>query len=333
MAEPDFTSIDYLEEARERVTYQFKEKEVFDKYIQLVIEQQTQLQNVFKDLLQKRSIDTATGVNLDIIGEIVGQPRELISADLFTFFGFEGALGADTFGNGLNSILGGKFFNFGDATGGNVLLDDETYRLFIKAKILKNTTASTPEEFISFVNYLFGTESTFVAEGQAEYTVFFGRPLTAFEQVLLNYVSTSAGFTSRLIPKTVGVRVNFGYFTDGEYFGFQGAPGAKGFGDLGTANGSYGYGLGYGLNYGDSDYTTDGYYIWEPTYVNGEYDGGDVYSSVKTFVPNTTTVSYVWEPSLDGELNHDGTNDHTATLVRIFEDAGYEGGGIFATLI
>ena len=131
MANPDFTSIDYLNEARERYTEAFKEKEVFDRYIQQVIEQQTQLQQVFKDLLQKRSIDTATGATLDIIGEIVGQPRELISADLFRFFGFEGVLQADAFGDGINSILGGKFYNFGDATGGNVLLDDETYRLFI----------------------------------------------------------------------------------------------------------------------------------------------------------------------------------------------------------
>lgn len=288
MTEVPFTSIDYLEEARGRVTYAFKDKVVFDKYLELLIDQQLQIQQVFKDLLQKRSIDTATGVNLDIIGEIVGQPRELISADLFTFFGFEGAIGADTFGDGVSPLTGGKFYSFGDAVGGNVLLDDEAYRLFIKAKILKNTTASTPEEFISFVNYLFGTDSTFVAEGQAEYTVFFGRPLTAFEQVLLNYVSTSQGFPSRLIPKTVGVRVNFGYFHHGDYFGFQGAPGAKGFGDLGTSAGTYGYGLGYGLNYGESDYVTDGYYVWEPTYDGEElFDGGSTFDSIKTLIPGS----------------------------------------------
>lgn len=278
-----FEDADYLQEARDRSTEQFKNKEVFDKYVQLIIEQQFAIQQVFKDLLQKRSIDTATGATLDIIGEIVGQPRELISADLFDFFGFQGAPKAGTFGDVFNSVFGSKFYDFGTPLGGNVLLDDTTYRLFIKAKILKNTTASTPEEFISFINYLFGTDKTFITEGQAEYTVFFGRPLTPFEQVLLNYVSTSQGFPSRLIPKTVGVRVNFGYFSQGEYFGFQGAPGAKGFGQF---SGTYGYGLGYGLNYGDSDYTSDGYYVWEPTY-DGEqlYDGESTYDSVKTFIP------------------------------------------------
>jgi hypothetical protein len=245
-------SIDHLTEARARTCEQFKGKAVFDLYLQLLIKQQTELEQVFKDLIQKRSIDEATGATLDIIGEIVGQPRELISADLFNFFGFAGALKADTFGDFGNPSIGSKFYDFGSPLGGNVLLDDETYRIFIKAKILKNTTASTPEEFITFINFLFGTATTVIlAEGNAEYTILFGRELSAFEQVLLNYVSNSQGFPSRLIPKTVGVRINFGYFLDDNYFGFQGAPGAKGFGDL---TGTYGYGLGYGLGYGDSDF-------------------------------------------------------------------------------
>lgn len=250
-----FTTVDYLTEARERSTYQFQDKAVFDKYLQLLIEQQFELQQVFKDLIQKRSIDTATGVTLDTIGEIVGQPRELISADLYTFFGFVGVPNAGGYGDVNNPLVGAKWYSYGQVTGGNVLLDDETYRLFIKAKILKNTTASTPEEFISFINFLFGTTLTFVSEGQAEFTVFFGRELTNFELALLNYVSTRQGYPSRLIPKTVGVRINYGQFQQDNYFGFQGMPNAKGYGDL---TGTYGYGLGYGLNYGDSDFAIIG---------------------------------------------------------------------------
>jgi len=250
-----FTEVQYLEEARDRVTEQFKDKTVFDKYLQLLIDQQDSIQQVFKDLIQKRSIDEATGATLDIIGEIVGQPRELISADLFNFFGFQGALKADTFGDFGLPQIGSKFLDYGSPTGGNVLLDDETYRLFIKAKILKNRTASTPEEFLAFVNFIFGTTTTAIFEGQAEYTVLFGRELSSFEQVLLNYVSTSQGYPSRLIPKTVGVRINFGWFVTGGYFGFQGAPGALGFGEF---TGTFGWGLGYGLGYGDSDFSQAG---------------------------------------------------------------------------
>jgi hypothetical protein len=254
-----FTEADYLEEARDRVTEQFKDKTVFDKYLQLLIDQQDSIQQVFKDLIQKRSIDEATGATLDIIGEIVGQPRELISADLFNFFGFQGAYKADTFGDFGLPQIGSKFLDYGSPTGGNVLLDDETYRLFIKAKILKNRTASTPEEFLAFVNFIFGTTTTAIIEGQAEYTVLFGRELSVFEQVLLDYVSTSQGYPSRLIPKTVGVKINFGWFLAENYFGFQGATGAKGFGEF---TGTFGWGLGWGVGYGASDFSQAGGGQW-----------------------------------------------------------------------
>lgn len=251
-----FTEAEYLQEARDRVTEQFKDKTVFDKYLQLLIDQQASIQQVFKDLIQKRSIDEATGATLDVIGEIVGQPRELISADLFNFFGFQGALKADAFGDFGLPQIGSKFLDYGSPTGGNVLLDDNTYRLFIKAKILKNRTASTPEEFLAFVNFLFGTTTTaIISEGNAEYTVMFGRELSVFEQVLLNYVSTSQGYPSRLIPKTVGVRINFGWFLSGDYFGFQGATGAKGFGEF---TGTFGWGIGWGVGYGASDFSQAG---------------------------------------------------------------------------
>ena len=280
MALVPVNSVDYLNEARQRITSQFEDKVVVDKYLQLLIDGQAEIQQMFADLIQKRSIDEAEGAALDIIGEIVGQPRELISADLFSFFGFQGALKADTFGDLENSV-GSKFYNLNDPLGGNVLLDDKTYRLFIKTKILKNRTASTPEEFLSFVNFLFGTDTTAIlSEGQAEYTILFGRVLSPFEQTLLNYVSTAQGYPSRLIPKTVGVRVNYGYFESGNYFGFQGAVGAKGFGDdpRGKAGG---YGLAYGQSYGKSsneeDFLYDGLSF---------YDGSETYSGVRDIVPN-----------------------------------------------
>ena len=281
MAIVEFISEDYLEEARENITQQFVDKDVIDRYLQLLLKQQEAIQQVFKDLLQKRSIDEATGVQLDIIGEIVGQPRELISADLFDFFGFQGAINAGSFGEIESPSVGSRWYDFGQPIGGNVLLDDSTYRLFIKAKILKNTTASTPEEFITFTNFMFGTSSTlYIDEGQASYTVLFGRELSIFEQALLNYVSTSQGYPSRLIPKTVGVRVNFGSFSAGNYFGFQGAPGAKGFGDDPRVyTGGYGsaYGQAYGRSANDEINTYDGLIT---------YDGSLTYVGEREIIPD-----------------------------------------------
>lgn len=255
MAVNEFQTAPYLETARERVTYQFTDKLVFDKYLQLLIKGQIELQEVLKELMQLRSIDTAEGEQLNVIGRIVGQPRELLEADLYEYFGLQGATNAQSFGELGNVSIGGLFYNYGTPLGGNVLLDDATYRKFIKAKIFKNVTASTPEEFITVVNTIFDLPMSISSEGDAQVTLMFGRILTAFEKALLNYVSTSQGYPSRLIPKTVGVRINYGEFDGESYFGFQGAPGAKGFGEF---TGTYGYGLGYGLEYGNSDFELTG---------------------------------------------------------------------------
>lgn len=250
-----FVEQDYLSIARERVTEQFKGKDVFDRFLQILLAGDADIQEALKDLMQLRSIDTAVGVQLDNIGEIVGQPRELLEADLYEYFGFQGGVNAQSMGTTQDATIGGLFYSFGTPFGGNVNLDDETYRKFIKAKIFKNITSSTPEEFITVVNTIFDLPISITSEGDAQVTLMFGRILTSFERALLNYVSTSQGYPSRLIPKTVGVRINYGEFDGTSYFGFQGAPGAKGFGEF---TGTYGYGLGYGLEYGDSDFVLTG---------------------------------------------------------------------------
>ncbi|MNQ58990.1 hypothetical protein D3C85_732100 [compost metagenome] len=286
-----FVEVDYLEEARSRFTSQFEDKVVFDKYVQLLIAAQTELSSVFKDLMQLRSIDTATGAQLDILGQIVGQDRVLLNADFFEFFGFLGVDKANSFGDIDDPTVGSFFYDFGEPLGGNILLNDDTYRLFIKAKIYKNSTASSPEEFIKVINLIFGTTSTFVAEtGNASINVLFGRPLTSLEKALLGYVDSSSGYDSRLIPKTVGVRINYGEFDGEGFFGFSDVPNAKGFGDL---TGTYGYGLGYGLKYGDSDFGL-GIPTWSDTFDGSEeYDGDTVFSSTPTY-PNDGPVGGVF---------------------------------------
>lgn len=257
MAENKFEVVDYLEQARERTTEQFKLESapVFDKYLQLLIQGFQNTEEVYRQLMTLRSVDTATGSQLDIIGNIVGQDRELLAADLFDFFGMQGALNAFPMGDLEDPTIGGIFYSYGTDMGGNIQLDDETYRIFIKAKIYKNNTSSTPEEFIQAVKLILNLDQiAIIQDGDGQATVLFGRPLTPSERVYISYISYSQGYPSRLLPKTVGVRINYGEFLQNNYFGFADSPGAKGFGDLA---GDYGYGLGYGLNYGESNYTQD----------------------------------------------------------------------------
>lgn len=257
MATNEFVVEDYLATARDRTTEQFKleSSPIFDKYIQLLISGFQDIEEVYKQLMQLRSIDTAVGAQLDILGNIIGQDRELLAADLFDFFGMQGALNSFPMGDLSDPAIGGIFYSYGTDLGGNIALDDDTYRIFIKAKIFKNSTTSTPEDFITAVKIILNIDQVaIISDGDGQATVLFGRQLTPYERIIIQYISYSQGYPSRLLPKTIGVRINFGEFIQNKYFGFADSPGAKGFGDL---SGNYGYGLGYGLNYGQSDYTQD----------------------------------------------------------------------------
>lgn len=233
MALNEFDTVPYLEEARNRVTYAFTDKPIFDKYLQLLILGQVEIQEALKQVMQLRSIDTAEGEQLNVIGRIVGQERELIDAEMLEYFGFDGYPESQSYGDLENTSVGGFYYSLGTPLTGSVLLNDEQYRLFIKAKILKNTTFATPEDFLGFVKFVFGTEiNNVLAEGAAEFTILIGKELNSFERALLTYKTKYKDFDVPFVPKPVGVRINYGYFPTDNYFAYQGAPGAKGYGDV-----------------------------------------------------------------------------------------------------
>lgn len=229
----EFELTEYLTVARDRVTEAFKGRVVFDKYLQLLILGQVEIQEALKQVMQLRSIDTAEGEQLDVIGRIVGQERELIDAEMLEYFGFDGYPESQSYGDLENTSTGGFYYSLGTPLTGSVLLNDEQYRLFIKAKILKNTTFATPEDFLGFVKFVFGTEiNNVLAEGDAEFTILIGKELNSFERALLTYKTKYQNFDAPFVPKPVGVRINYGYFPSDNFFAYQGAPGAKGFGDV-----------------------------------------------------------------------------------------------------
>lgn len=204
-----FPHKDYEEEALGRVTSQFEDADVFKRYLVLLLSEYPNILTSLKELMQQRSIDTARGAQLDIIGDIVGQERVLSGADLLGFFGFEGALNADTFGS-LGSTLGGVFYSLGDSLGTDVRLSDEQYRTLIKAKIFKNSSLATPEDLISTINRTFNTTNTHItydSEGRA--MVHIDKVLSQFEKVMLSYTTDGGSHSIRLIPKPIGVSLEF----------------------------------------------------------------------------------------------------------------------------
>lgn len=217
--------INHKELAISRLATQFRESTNLINYIRALLIEADTLEQVFCDLLEKRWLDTAEGVQLDILGAIVGQSREFVDAEVFDYFGFADNPQAQSFGSVDDISLGGRFRFIDEPITGIRQLSDDEYRAFIRARITRNGTQSTPEQIIAQLQFLFNTPQILFQDGDTFYEVSIGRKLRLNEKSIIR--------DTDIIPKTAGVQV--GYVTEYEYenfFGFQGVPNSNGLGSV-----------------------------------------------------------------------------------------------------
>ena len=99
------------------------------------------------------SVDNAVGVQLDVVGELVGVPRDIIIPVDNTFFSW--GVAGKGWGDG---TWRGPF----DESYGQVQLDDTTYRRLIKARILANKWDGTIEQAKAIIQAFFGIVETII---------------------------------------------------------------------------------------------------------------------------------------------------------------------------
>lgn len=210
----DTQLVNYLNEARERVTQQFKEKPNIDNVLRIWLDGQQELEETFLDIETIKDIDDSSGKQLDNIGVIIGQPRELVDIAATGFFGFQSDPGAQPFGSSDNEH-GGLYYSLGDPESGTIGLTDGLYKIFLRSKIIQNNAGTNPEEVIETVKAIFGVDTVEYFEGSgvdenepAVFTLNIGRDwndadLTAFPGLDETQVA------DRLIPKPAGVRIEY----------------------------------------------------------------------------------------------------------------------------
>jgi len=126
--------IDHAQLTISRLVTQFSESSNLIGYIRSIISESDVIESELCDVLSLRTLDTATNAQLDVIGALVGQGRLLIDATAFSFFGFEGNPISASFGDINNPQLGGRFASIGESLTGFTELNDDDYRLFIRAR-------------------------------------------------------------------------------------------------------------------------------------------------------------------------------------------------------
>lgn len=207
-----------------RLATQFKSSTNLINYIRTIIDEHDVLETEMFEVINQRTLENANGKVLDIIGALVGQGREFVDAEIFDYFGFADHPQAQSFGSVNDNSVGGRFVEIGESITGFRYLSDDEYRSFIRARIAKNNTRSTPEDVIAQLSFIFNSPRIHFVDGQAFYEISIGRVLSANEKSLL--------FDTDIIPKTAGVAVGYvSEFDSSDFFAF-GVPGGGGFGSV-----------------------------------------------------------------------------------------------------
>lgn len=216
---------------RQRLLEQFKSSTNLIAFIDCLIEGQGELEVVLDQLFTQRGIDTAIGDQLDIIGEIVGQPRTILDTTGLEFFAYAGAAGdIDGYGTITNPTVGARYRGVTEETGTFRELGDVEYRIFIKAKIFQNVGTITTDNLQEAIVFMLGDGSVVniieVGNAKADLTVIAQIPLSTAQLLAANDA----------FPRPAGV--GYGTITfstgDGGTFAFDTFAGGSGFGEVGS---------------------------------------------------------------------------------------------------
>ena len=224
------TTIDHLAVGRSRVATQYTESQKFLAFIRALLASSVELEDVLQKVAEQVDIDLAEGVNLDVIGEIVGISRIIPASVQLAFFGFQDNVAALNFGEEGALGVGARFFDEGEPYLATSVLNDPEFRLLIRAKIVKNHALGTNEDVIAGMAYLFsgGMAIQVAVEdvGGMAIQVAVGRSLTYLEKVLISSLD--------ILPRPSGVRISQRVtYNTTNYFGFDGQINALSFGEEG----------------------------------------------------------------------------------------------------
>lgn len=207
-----FELVDYSERSRNNYTALFKDDAAFDALCQTLVSLAEEHQVFYGEYFDTYlNIDKSFGQQLDVIGGIVGQPRILANYISAPYFGFQ-----DEFGESLpetqefdnlahTNPLAGEWRSVLSPTDGTVrVLDDDTYKIVLKARIIKNSSNCSLNSFLEVINLLTGNKLS-RAEIISPATVL----LSLVEPVnpLVDYFIARRRLSDNILPIPLGVRL------------------------------------------------------------------------------------------------------------------------------
>lgn len=203
------------------ITSQHADKPKFMAMVSKVCQPWVDIQNLLASMPMAYDLDEATGLQLDVLGQWTGVRRRVHTPLTGVYFAYD----TEDVGWG-SGVWQGKF----DPEIGISQLDDESYRMVIRAKIAANQWSGTNETLKDVLDLVFTNGSYAVVEDNQDMTITVGLAGVRPPQILISLLV--GGYLS-VKPATVAVRYYITPTIDGPLFGFDiQTPGVAGF-DLG----------------------------------------------------------------------------------------------------
>jgi hypothetical protein len=194
------------DQALSRLLNQFSEQPNIRALLTDIFARVEDSNDILDDLLNLRDIDTATGVWLDILGDIVGieRPEKEISADFIFAFKQNPADPDDpdkAFYNPSGTPTGGYYQSFEGLKdpSGDLMIDSE-YRKLVKAKAIGNHVIGNIEDITRFILEGFGVSSHVTDDNPGEIEVELVSGLTQGERRSVEeYAPRAAGVNITIV--------------------------------------------------------------------------------------------------------------------------------------
>ena len=164
-------------------------------------------------------LDNAVGEQLDVVGAWAGISRYIPNAIPLAYFGIDVTANGQPFGEEGQPSIGARFYDEGEPVASSSKLSDPEYRFVIRAKIAKNNTKGTNDDFLASLSLLFSSSDETVPvilddPGTMHIGIAIGRPVTYLEKLLISEVD--------ILPRPAGVQLDYrSWFQNGNVFGFQ----------------------------------------------------------------------------------------------------------------
>lgn len=160
-----------IEEYLNLITSEHRDKPKYQAFVRLLLTPIVNLQILNHEMMSLINLNTATGKQLDLIGNILGLPRQV---------------------------------NFQPTDGSSAILNDDYYRLILKAKVAKNHWDGTKQSLYTLWKNLFPENPILIVDRQ-------NMSVTVAIVGLTDQLSRDLITHGYIVPKSVGVLYEYGF--------------------------------------------------------------------------------------------------------------------------